>query len=77
MTIHFHPTQMLQEAKQNGKGHRWGIEILIFLLVFFIGQTLVSIPATIAVLISVFTSESVINALTAAIQTGNGAESIP
>ena len=71
MTKYFHPTQMLKEAKQTGKGHRWGIEILIFLLVFFIGQTLVSIPVTVATLISVFTSESVIEALTTAMQTGN------
>lgn len=70
----FQPTRMIREAGENGKGHGLGKEILIFLLVFFVAQTLVSIPVTVATLVSVFTSEDVINALMSATQTGDVSE---
>ena len=40
--------KMLREAANGSKGHALAIEILIFLAVFFVSQTLVSIPVSIA-----------------------------
>ncbi len=49
---------MIKEARDTSKGHNLIKEILIFVLVFFIGQSIVSVPVSIATVIAVFTSES-------------------
>ena len=64
-------TPMLNEAKENGKGHNWAVEILIFVLVFFIAQSLVSIPVTVGTMVWMFTSEEVIAALMEVMETGD------
>ena len=48
MKYSFTRPKMLHDATQGKKGHALGIEILIFVLVFLVAQTLVSIPVTIA-----------------------------
>ncbi|MBQ8431343.1 MAG: CPBP family intramembrane metalloprotease [Clostridia bacterium] len=52
-------TNMIQEAQRTGRGHRWGLEILIFLLVFFISQVLISIPVSVATVIWMFTLDDI------------------
>jgi membrane protease YdiL (CAAX protease family) len=56
-------TNMLTEASSLGKGHSWGIEILIFLLVFFVAQMLQSIPIVFATVAWIFTNDAVMSAL--------------
>ncbi len=51
-------TKMIQEAQSTGRGHSCWLEVFIFLLVFFITQTLVSIPVTVATVIWMFVSTS-------------------
>ena len=48
---------MVEEARAFGKGHRGIVEVLIFLLVFFIAQSLLSIPVGIAGVVWVFGSD--------------------
>lgn len=45
---------MLREAQQSGGGHALGLEILFFIIVFFVSQTILSIPVTVAMLLRVF-----------------------
>ncbi len=71
MKSYLQPTRMIAEARESKKGHKLFIEILIFLLVFFIAQSLVSIPVTIATVISIFTSEDVLDTLVSSLETGN------
>ncbi len=49
---------MLKEAKTGSGGRSLGLEILLFILVFFVSQTIVSIPVSIATVIAVFTSDA-------------------
>ena len=46
--------QMLYEARQNGNGHALGLEVLFFIIVFFVSQSILSIPVTVAMLLRVF-----------------------
>lgn len=50
-------TKMVTETKRGGKGHTVGIEILMFLLVFFFAQTVQSVPVTAVAVVSLFSSE--------------------
>ncbi len=52
------PVKMLQEAKDNSKGHKLWIEIAIFLLVFGLTQSIAAIPVTIGSVIAIFTSDT-------------------
>ncbi len=54
----FPTTNMLREAKDSSKGRSLGMEILIFLAVFFVTQSIVSIPVTIATMIAMFSSDA-------------------
>ncbi len=53
--------QMLEEAKASGRGYKLWKEILLFLLVFFITQTVVSVPVSIATVAAVFSSDTFMN----------------
>ena len=61
---------MLTEACSGGRGFAVGIEILIFLLVFFIAQLLQMIPVGIATVAAFLTSNNA-SAMIAALQNGN------
>ncbi len=52
------PVKMLQEARNSSKGHSLWIEIAIFLLVFGVTQSIVSIPVTIGTMIAMFSSDA-------------------
>lgn len=56
-------TKMLTEARSPQKGLHWGLELLIFLLVFFVAQILQAIPVGISVIAWIFTSSDILNAL--------------
>ncbi len=52
------PTNMVAEAKASSKGHALWLEIIFFILVFFVGQAAVSIPVTVAAIVAVFSSDA-------------------
>lgn len=54
-------TKMLAEAKNSKGATVWGMEILKFLLVFFVAQTLQGIPTTVATVVWMFTSDEVLS----------------
>lgn len=63
---------MLRDAAQNGGGRALGIEILIFILVFLVAQTLVSIPVSIASVVWILFPDPEFEALMAqALQNGD------
>ena len=62
-------SKMLVEARVGGKGHSWGLECLIFLAVFAVAQTFLSIPVSIATVIWLFTGD-VIPSLVHSMETG-------
>jgi len=69
----FVQTKMLAEAKESLGTTGWGLELMKFLLVFFVAQSLQGIPVTIATLVWLFTSDEVISQLTS-VATGGSFE---
>ncbi len=67
-------TKMLAAAKESKGATVWGMELLKFLRVFFVAQLLQGIPATVATLIWLFTSEEVMSQIVSAATTGTSAQ---
>ncbi|MBE6554508.1 MAG: CPBP family intramembrane metalloprotease [Ruminococcaceae bacterium] len=63
--------QMLADAKKQSQGRHLALEILLFCAVFFVSQSVISIPVALATVVWLFTSEDVMNALTSSLETGN------
>lgn len=63
--------RMIEEARATGKGHRGFVEVLIFLLVFLVAQSLLSIPVGIASVAWVFSSDAFAEIISEFVETQN------
>jgi len=63
-------TKMLAEARDSKGATGWGLELMKFLLVFFVAQTLQGIPTTVATVVWLFTSEEIMSKITEAATNG-------
>lgn len=70
----FKRTKMLNEALQSRNATGWGLEILKFLMVFFVAQILQSIPSVIATVVWVFSSEDIMIRLLSSSSAENAAQ---
>lgn len=56
----FQPPRMIDEARATGRGHKWIVELLIFILVFFIIWFIEGIPVAAVMLAQIFIDPSAI-----------------
>lgn len=64
-------TAMLREARIGSKGHKWIIELLIFVLVFLIASSIEGMPLSVAIIAWLFTGTDIISEAVAALQAGD------